>query len=70
MYKSDIKVKFIRCAQEELESVPVTDGQIIFVTDKNEIYMDNSDSRQKYSQAGDFVTHEEFEEVALLLEGI
>lgn len=42
-----MKVQFSRCTSSNLDKVPVTDGQIIFVKDTNEQYLDTDATRAK-----------------------
>lgn len=40
-------VKFVKCASSKLDSVPVSDGQIIVLTDANSIYYDMAGVRRR-----------------------
>ena len=40
--------KPIKCASSQLSSIAVVDGQLIFTTDTNEVYLDDNGFRQKY----------------------
>lgn len=42
-----MKVQFSRCTSSNLDRVPVEDGQIIFVKDTNEQYLDTDNRRSK-----------------------
>lgn len=42
-----MKVKFSRCNSNNLSNVPQVDGQLIFVKDNNEIYIDVGNNRNK-----------------------
>lgn len=44
-----MKVKFSRCVSNNLASVPQTDGQLIYVKDNNELYLDVGSNRVKLS---------------------
>lgn len=45
-----MKVKFSRCTSSNLANVPQVDGQLIYIKDTNEIYMDVGNSRTKISE--------------------
>lgn len=42
-----MKVQFSRCTSSNLNNVPVIDGQIVFVKDTNEQYLDTDSARSK-----------------------
>lgn len=42
-----MKVQFSRCTSSNLKNVPVIDGQIVFVKDTNEQYLDTGSARSK-----------------------
>ncbi len=44
-----MKVKFSRCNSNSLTNVPQVDGQLIYVKDTNEVYMDVGNNRNKIS---------------------
>lgn len=44
-----MKVKFSRCISSNLANVPQVDGQLIYVKDTSEVYMDVGNSRNKLS---------------------
>lgn len=44
-----MKVKFSRCNSNSLTNVPQVDGQLIYVKDTSEVYMDVGNSRNKLS---------------------
>ena len=38
-----------KCTEDQLDSLPVVDGQLILTTDTNKIYMDDGDVRKIYT---------------------
>jgi len=48
-----MKVKFSRCTSNGLTNVPQVDGQLIYVKDTSEVYMDVGNSRNKLSDVVD-----------------
>lgn len=49
--------KPIRVTESQLSSLPVIDGQLIFVTDTNKIYLDNNENRNEYNNNASFYNY-------------
>lgn len=64
------EVKFTRKTKEEINALPIEDGQIIFSTNSSEIYMDNGDKRNFYGgeQINSYTKEESDEKYATKLE--
>lgn len=56
-----MKVQFSKCVLANLGKVPITNGQIIFVTDTNEQYIDTNNGRNKITDLMFISNKEELE---------
>lgn len=65
-----VEIKFTRKTKEEIDSLPIEDGQVIFSTNSSEIYMDNEDKRNFYGgkQINSYTKEESDEKYATKLE--
>lgn len=62
--KLERKVQFSRCNSNNLSNVPKQDGQIIFVKDTQDAYLDNGEERSKITDIIFLNTLEELNSVA------